>query len=67
MIGFTLELTHPTATAVPSTTGASRSRAYELLARINALLLEVTGGVGCPEKPKAKVPSTATAPNPSLG
>lgn len=56
-----LDLTHPTATDVLNATGASRSRAYELVARINAMLPEVTGGVGRPEKPKAKEPSTATA------
>lgn len=46
-------LPRPTATAVIAATGASRSRAYELKARLEALLPTLTGPVGRPQKQPA--------------
>lgn len=50
----TLDLPHPTASAVIAATGVSRSRAYELRAAIEAALPAVLRAPGRPEKPPAE-------------
>lgn len=51
-----LDLAHPSATAVVETLGVSRSRAYELRGRLEALLDELVASPGRPSKPEPPPP-----------
>lgn len=52
-------LAHPSATEVLAATGVSRSRAYELRARLQELLLGLVQATGRPARPEPAPPSAA--------
>lgn len=57
----TLGLDHPTNSQVLDATGSSRSRAYELKPRIEAMLEQITGAAGRPPKPVEQPDARAEA------